>query len=72
MKNPAALINEVDGGINSKALISEFGIHTINTTTDSSFGHSLFGYIGLKTGFSYLYKIMGVCPQILDLVIRDG
>jgi hypothetical protein len=44
MKNPAVLINEVDSGINSKALISEFGIHTIDTTTDSSFGYSLFGY----------------------------
>ncbi len=28
-------------------------------------------FIYFQLGPSYLYKIMGVCPQILDLIIRD-
>jgi hypothetical protein len=44
MIKSAALINECDGWINSKTLISEFGIHTKYTTIESLFGHSLSGY----------------------------
>jgi hypothetical protein len=40
----AALINECDGYINSRTLISESGIHTKYTTIESLFGHSLSCY----------------------------
>jgi hypothetical protein len=45
MIKSAALINEVDGDINSKTLISESGIHTTDTTIKFLFSHTMFGYI---------------------------
>jgi len=45
MIKSAAFINEGDGWINSRTLISEFGIHTKCTTIESLFHHSLSGYI---------------------------
>jgi hypothetical protein len=44
MIKSAAFINECDGWINSRTLISESGIHTKYTTIESLFGHSLSGY----------------------------
>jgi len=44
MIKSAALINECDGWINSRTLISESGIHTKYTTIESLFGHSLSDY----------------------------
>ncbi len=44
MIKSSALINEGDGWINSETLISDSGVHTKYTTTESLFGHSLFGY----------------------------
>jgi hypothetical protein len=46
MIKSAALINEGDGWINSRTLISESGIHAKCTTIESLFGHSLCGYNG--------------------------
>jgi hypothetical protein len=45
MIKSAALINEGDGWINFRTLISESGIHAKCTTIKSLFGHSLSGYI---------------------------
>ncbi len=45
MIKSTALINECDGWINSRTLISESSIHTKYTTLESLFGHSLSGYI---------------------------
>jgi hypothetical protein len=45
MIKSAALINECDGWINSRTLISESGIHTKYTTIESLFGHSLSCYM---------------------------
>jgi hypothetical protein len=52
----AALINEGDGWINSKTLISDSGVHTKYTTTESLFSHSLFGYTKFKGSFFHFFS----------------
>jgi hypothetical protein len=54
----ATLINECDGWINYRTLISESGIHTKYTTIDSLFGHSLSGYTR-----TYIKQDLGLVPS---------
>ncbi len=59
----AALINEGDGWINSRTLISESGIHTKCTTIESLFGHSLSGYTSLMR--IKFYKFCELIPNFI-------
>jgi hypothetical protein len=73
----AAFINEVNGGINSQTLISESDIHTKDTTTESLFGHPLFGYNNMcsithatLTNLNQHYKTFPMEPIIITFTFE--